>query len=366
MSVFNGRLAIQQRVLPSYRAPFFDLLAGSCAGGLDLFAGLPRPREAIATTTELGVARLTAAHNVHLLGGPLYLCYQLGFLTWLETTQPDALILEANPRYLASRSAAEWMQKKGRPVLGWGLGSLPPWGFLAGFRKAGRLQFLRRFDALIAYSARGAEQYAALGFPRERIFIAPNAVAPAPKHPLPSRPDDTDARPLVISVGRLQARKRLDLLIRACAALPPQLRPRLRLVGDGPERAALEALAKEVYPTAEFTGAQFGADLAAQFTAADLFVLPGTGGLAVQEAMSYGLPVIVGQGDGTQDDLVRPGNGWQIPAEDFDALLPLLRAMLEDLPRLRAMGAESYRIVREEINLEKMVAAFVAPLNAVS
>ena len=44
----------------------------------------------------------------------------------------------------------------------------------------------------------------------------------------------------------------------------------------------------------------------AHFAGADLFVLPGTGGLAVQEAMSYALPVIVAKGDGTQEDLVRP------------------------------------------------------------
>jgi glycosyltransferase involved in cell wall biosynthesis len=257
------------------------------------------------------------------------------------------------------------MRHRSRPVLGWGLGSPLPLGLFSALRRNARLRFLRQFDALIAYSARGAEQYAALGFSRDRIFIAPNAAAPAPKHPLPPRPDRLSGPPLVLYVGRLQPRKRLDLLIRACAALPEDMQPRLRLVGDGPERSALEALAREVYPRAEFAGAQFGAELASQFTAADLFVLPGTGGLAVQEAMSYGLPVIVAQGDGTQDDLVRPANGWQIPPDDFESLLRTLRAALEDTPRLRRMGTESYRIVKEEINLERMVEAFVEALIAV-
>ncbi len=96
---------------------------------------------------------------------------------------------------------------------------------------------------------------------------------------------------------------------------------------------------------------------------ADLFVLPGTGGLAVQEAMSYGLPVIVAQGDGTQDDLVRKANGWQIPPDDFDALLSTMKDALSDVARLRKMGEESYRIVKEEINIEKMVETFVQALN---
>jgi glycosyltransferase involved in cell wall biosynthesis len=129
---------------------------------------------------------------------------------------------------------------------------------------------------------------------------------------------------------------------------------------------SLERLARDIYPATEFSGARYGAELAAHFTAADLFVLPGTGGLALQEAMSYGLPVIVGQGDGTQGDLVRPSNGWQIPPDDFEALRQALRTALEDIPRLRTMGAESFRIVREEINLEKMVAGFVTALSAVT
>jgi glycosyltransferase involved in cell wall biosynthesis len=64
--------------------------------------------------------------------------------------------------------------------------------------------------------------------------------------------------------------------------------------------------------------------------------------------------------------LVRPGNGWQIPPEDYNALVATMREALSDVKRLRKMGEESYRIVSEEINLEKMVEAFVMALNSVS
>jgi glycosyltransferase involved in cell wall biosynthesis len=218
---------------------------------------------------------------------------------------------------------------------------------------------------MITYSRRGADEYARLGFPTERIFVAPNAVAGRPSQPMPTRPTGFTGKPVVLFVGRLQARKRIDLLLQACAALPSILRPHLIIVGDGPERNALEALAKTVYPAAEFSGAKHGAELADYFCKADLFVLPGTGGLAVQEAMSYGLPVIMGQGDGTNDQLVRPGNGWQIPPNEISALVGTLHTALSDALRLRRMGAESYRIVRDEINLEQMVGVFVEALNSV-
>ncbi|MBN2502437.1 MAG: glycosyltransferase, partial [Anaerolineales bacterium] len=169
--------------------------------------------------------------------------------------------------------------------------------------------------------------------------------------------------PTVLFVGRLQARKRIDLLLQACAALPENLQPELVIVGDGPARAEFETQAAEFYPRAQFAGAHFGDELATYFAAADLFVLPGTGGLAIQQAMVSGLPVIVAEGDGTQDDLVRPGNGWLLPPDDLSALTAALQSALAAPQRLRAMGRESYRIAAEEINLEAMVAVFVDVLN---
>ena len=60
MNRFHGKLALQQRVLPSYRASFFDLLASACDGGMSLFTGLPRPREGITTTNRLTGASIFA------------------------------------------------------------------------------------------------------------------------------------------------------------------------------------------------------------------------------------------------------------------------------------------------------------------
>lgn len=351
---FSGRLGLQQRVLPNYRVPFFDMLAGSCES-MGLFAGMARAEEGI-TPGKLQIAHFRQANNFHLCSGPFYLCYQRGLLRWLADWNPDALIVEANPRYLATSSAVKWMRARGRKVIGWGLGAPPSplWGAWS--------RFVNQFDALIAYSQRGADEYSSLGFPREKIFVAMNAVAPRPTQKPDHRPSTMEYASILF-VGRLQARKRVDRLLRACAEM--DTKPRLVIVGDGPERIALESLAREVYPTAEFAGAKHGTELKPYFAEADLFVLPGTGGLAVQEAMAHGLPVIVAKGDGTQDDLVRESNGWQIPPEDFGALVRVMREALSDVSRLRRMGEESYRIVSEEINLEKMVETFVRALEFV-
>ena len=121
---FFGKVGLQQRVLPAYRAPFLDSLATVCEQGVGVFAGKPRPEEAISTTDELHVARLFPAVNWHLgrVSSTFYLCWQRGILKWLIDWNPDILIVEANPRYMSTRRAVNWMRAKGRPVLGWGLG----------------------------------------------------------------------------------------------------------------------------------------------------------------------------------------------------------------------------------------------------
>ena len=84
MIKFSGKLGLQQRVLPVYRVPFFDLLAQACEGGMSLFAGMPRPAESITSTTQLQFTHYRPANNIHLFSGAFYLCYQSGIINWLE------------------------------------------------------------------------------------------------------------------------------------------------------------------------------------------------------------------------------------------------------------------------------------------
>lgn len=363
MKKFHGRVGLQQRVLPSYRVPFFNRLGESCSGGLGVFAGRPRRNEGIAVADHLGEAEYVRAQNIHLLGGGAYICLQPGLLSWVKELDPEVLIVEANPRYLTSRAVIRWMTRRERPVLGWGLGSPVPMGLLGGFRLGVRSRFLSNFSGLIAYSSLGAEQYRALGFPSDRVFVAPNAVAHA-SYDLPDRPPIAGRDPRILFVGRLQRRKRVDLLLKACAELGSN--PHLWIVGDGPARRELEQQASSVYPKASFQGALQGSALREAFEKADIFVLPGTGGLAVQEAMAHGLPVIVAQGDGTQADLVADGNGWLVPPDDQSSLVEALQEAFSDLSRLRQLGEKSHQLVRERFNIDVMTRVFVTALKAVT
>ena len=374
MPYYQGRLGLQQRVLPEYRKEFVELLATVCKDGLSVFAGKPAEHEQIHAVDYLNNAELSPAENFDLfrIGTSFYQCWQLGLIDWLENWQPDILIVEANPRYRSTRRAINWMHKRDKPILGWGLGAPEIKGKFKGWRYKERERFLNTLDGLIAYSQRGAQEYRLMGIPEEKIFISPNATSPKPTSNPPQRSMKFENQPTVLFVGRLQERKRIDLLLSACEKLPFHLQPKLWIIGEGPERQTLEELAEEIYPKTEFLGALFGSELDTLFDAADLFVLPGTGGLAVQQAMAHALPVVVATGDGTQDDLVRSEpydednrNGWIIPANDVDALTNTLLEALEDPQSLRRMGDNSFRIVSEEINTQAMVSVFVHAINTI-
>jgi glycosyltransferase involved in cell wall biosynthesis len=287
--------------------------------------------------------------------------------------------MEANPRTLSNYQAVALMRLWRRPIIGWGLGyldwSIPDW-VLTG-RKFILRRFYSLFDALVAYSSKGAEDYVRLGIASDKVFVAPNAVSSEQAEEfyqeLLRSPDciaewkhklGLSDKPIVLYVGRLLPHKHVDDLIMTCAPLTDSCE--LLIVGDGPERSRLEALAQREFPNTRFLGHRTGRELAECFFGADLFVLPGTGGLAVQEAMIYGKPVIVATGDGTQSDLVREGvNGFLVSSGDVPGLRCAIQTCLQDPERLRRMGSESRRIVHQEVNMEAMVRGFITALNSV-
>jgi glycosyltransferase involved in cell wall biosynthesis len=123
-------------------------------------------------------------------------------------------------------------------------------------------------------------------------------------------------------------------------------------------------MAAELYPQTVFWGEKHAAALAPLLEQADVFVLPGSGGLAVQEAMAHGLPVIVAAGDGTQVDLVTPANGWLIPQDQLDSLVDALKQAESRRGQLRAMGQASHRLVESTANIEIMADVFISVMES--
>ncbi|MFB7929179.1 glycosyltransferase family 4 protein [Streptomyces sp. NPDC056039] len=151
---------------------------------------------------------------------------------------------------------------------------------------------LRRADAVIALTEPMAgfltERY---GVPRQRLYVVPNGVSSAYYR----EPRPAPHRPLrLLFVGRLQIQKNVARLLDAMALVRSEVR--LRIVGDGELRAALQAKAARLgLRDVEFAGALHGEDLVKAYADSDAFVLPSDKEgmpLVVLEAMAAGLPVV--------------------------------------------------------------------------
>ena len=151
-------------------------------------------------------------------------------------------------------------------------------------------------------------------------------------------------RPLTIGIVKSLAPKYgVDLLLHAFAGLPDACR--LLIVGDGPQRAELEALAHELGIAArtEFTGAVAHADVPAFLNRLDIYVAPSrldseSFGVAVIEASACGLPVVVSDAGGLPE-VVRDGEtGLVVPRDDVPALRAALQRLALDAPLRERLG----------------------------
>jgi glycosyltransferase involved in cell wall biosynthesis len=167
-----------------------------------------------------------------------------------------------------------------------------------------------------------------------------------------------DVRPVtLLSVGRLRAPKDFTTLVRAVAALPDV---RLRIAGDGPDRAALEAEIARLglWGAIELLGER--SDVADLLAGADVFVLSSDSEglpMSVLEAMAAGLPVVA-TAVGGLSELVRDGEtGRLVPPRRPDALADALGPLVADAALRERLGAAGRRHAEAAFSLTACRAA---------
>jgi glycosyltransferase involved in cell wall biosynthesis len=159
-------------------------------------------------------------------------------------------------------------------------------------------------------------------------------------------------RPVILFASKLQQRKHADHLLEAyrnfIADQPPEARPYLVIVGDGEQRAQLEALAhKPGLEDVRFAGFRNQSELPRFFQLADVFVLPSRHepwGLIVNEAMASGCPVIVSTDVGCHADLITDGTeGCVYPVGNIPALTEALRSVFSSPGSAASMGQSAQK-----------------------
>jgi glycosyltransferase involved in cell wall biosynthesis len=156
-------------------------------------------------------------------------------------------------------------------------------------------------------------------------------------------------------IGLMAPVKRLDILLDACAELPEL---RLRLIGAGPEQAALARAIRERGLSTRVDMPGPVADPATDLAAADLFVLTSAAEncpLALLQAMACGLPVVASRVGGIPE-VVRDGvDGVLVPPGDAPALAAAIGRLLADPDGARAMGARARARVCDRYTVQACV-----------
>jgi teichuronic acid biosynthesis glycosyltransferase TuaC len=216
----------------------------------------------------------------------------------------------------------------------------------------------RVFEAarLVLANSKGiAERSAALGA-RETRVVHLGADIP---ETLPGRNSRT-----VVTVGHLVARKRHGDVIRALWSLRDRIALRYLIIGDGPERRALEQLAAELRVDVEFAGQLPHEQALERMRGCALMALPSTDeafGVAYIEAMAARIPAIGCLGEPGPEEIARCGDGIRlVPPGDVERLAAELHEVLGEPAYLADLGESAQRTVAQHFTWEACGKATVA------
>jgi len=170
----------------------------------------------------------------------------------------------------------------------------------------------------------------------------------------------------LLTVSRLGKEKSLDVAVRAFARLAHDANAHWVIVGEGPEREALEALAEElgVADRVTFAGALPYPAIGGYYRAAELFLFASeteTQGLVLWEAQAMGLPVVAVAAGGAIDSVQDGRTGYLVPPGDAPALARAAAGLLADEARRRRFAEEARRFAAARSAprvAEAMVAAY--------
>ena len=291
-------------------------MAGAPHGGAELFFERLATAQHGAGDQVLPVIRADAERTARL--APLQ-PVQLPFGGMLDVlTRPR---LAAALHDFAPRVVVAWMNRAARfvPRGDWVLA-----GRLGGFYD---LKYYRRCDHLVGNTRGLVRWMVAQGWPASRAHYLPNFV-PDIQGAAPERCGVPPRRKLVLALGRLHRNKAFDVLVRALPALPGV---HAVIAGEGPELAALQALAAQCGVADRVVFPGWRQDTASLLAGCDALACPSRHeplGNVVVEAFAASRPVVAAASDGPRE-LIRSGEeGLLVPVDDVEALATSLGLVL--------------------------------------
>lgn len=358
----SHRLVVLTEIIAPYRIPVFNALAARKE--IDLHVIFLSKTDKSMRQWRIYEEEIRFSYEVlpswRKRVGKFNLLLNANLTTALQSAAPDVLVC-GGYNYFAAWLAMNWAKRNRAQFLLWcestALDSRNEFFVVEWLKR----EFARNCDGFVVPGQAALEYVQQFASPKQKIFLARNAVDielfASKEETIRARADRVRgelALPLryFLFVGRLVKSKGVVDLLDAYRALPAEVRSHVSLVfaGNGPMRAELESMARDIYPgSVHFAGFVERDDLANYYALAECLVMPTHSdpwGLVVNEAMACGLPVICTNVAGCAADLVRE-NGILVEPCDSPQLARAMLAMAADSELRSSMSRESTRLIRD-------------------
>jgi glycosyltransferase involved in cell wall biosynthesis len=233
-------------------------------------------------------------------------------------------------------------------------------------RHAAERRMAHRFRRIVAVSDSVAKYIPELiGIEASRVCTIHNGISEGAPRAL-KHSGESDSLTFV-TVGRLDAIKNQAMMIRAFARVSRSLqRSRLVIVGDGPERSALERLVTDLDMADKVTFTGFRSDVDAALRDADVFLMSSRYegiSIAMLEAMRSGLPIVATAVGGVPEMVADERTGLLVPSEDEQAFTAAMCRVAGDARMRREMGESARTLQACEFSLPAMLSRYQSIYN---
>lgn len=371
------RLAVLQRVIPTYRTALFRSLCAAQGLETKFFIGEDIPNSKVKSTVSLEGINAKKLNTKFIKLGSRIWPLHLGLISELRSYKPDVILCEGESHFLGYVTAFvyRFFFNKKVALIHWCFISLPgeplDRGGLLGLFKA---YLRRRFNAFLLYSSFSQSRLIKLGIEPEKTFVATNvgdvarfiALADAIKE-TPNQAREKLSMPnrfTVLYTGTLDKNKKPDLVLQLAREMSREAF-NFVILGSGEMLSELREEVDRQHLDNVFIPGRVTDQLALYYRASDVLVIPGRGGIIMSEAMAFGIPVVVHQADGTEYDLVKNGeSGFILKNGTIDEFKDKIEWLENNRERTELMGKLGRRMVELTFNTQNMVNKIVEACEA--
>lgn len=365
------RIACVQRVIFHYRVGIFARMAR--AWNLMVFHGksVPKSKAVNAPPPYPFPTKRMFTICKRAKNSPLRILYfNPGCVFALMRWKPDLLIIEGSNNMLNNIFIFLYCKLFSIKYVWWGIGQVPGRKDST-YRKIltpARKFIIRRAAYCLAYCNLSAEYFGTITDPA-KVKVLPNSIdneavereieqiAPADKIRLRKNLGISKDSAVLLFVGALEPNKRLNIFIEALRILTQKgYKVDGLIIGSGTAESYYRDSADKLgLKNCQFLG-KIVNGVNIYFQIADIFVLPGRGGLAINQALINGLPVICNTpADGTELDMIENGKtGFLIKSMDTPNLVHALEKMIENRRHLE-MGRNARDVIDKRYNIAAML-----------